>query len=284
MKRPEIVGSAKKERKIKMSGLLESYSGDTSAKDGGFVFQAIVSNSVSWSIKNGETIIDPKRIFCTLHQVDVFPDIKLQSGEAGLAYVILSEVNILKRKFELASEAIKKRIFPEYANALTTEIKSADDLKKVNDQFFNNTFFDVELTTDRLVLREVSTSGLDSGSPSITLKISTGMVDNLDGESIDTWGKFKIKIDGSATFEITNDVERISQIIEYDSVERADDIIFRTIIPSLSLNFKGDRVSIDTYTNRSADAASIIDTDYDNLFNIGEVTQTEEQEISDTDK
>lgn len=280
MKIPGIVGNVEKERKrkSKMNELLESYSGNTSAKDGGFVFQAIVSNSVSWSIKNGETVIDPKRIFCTLHQVDVFPDITLQSGEAGLAYVLLSEVNILKRKFELASEAIKKRIFPEYADAIASEIKSSADLKKVNDRFFNNTFFDVELTTDRLVLREVSTSGLDSGSPSITLKISTGMVDNLDGESIGTWDKFKIKVDGSATFEITNDLERISQIIEYDSVERVDDIIFRTIVPSLSLNFKGDRVSIDTYTNRSADVASILDTDYDNLFSIGEATQKEELE------
>lgn len=104
------------------------------------------------------------------------------------------------------------------------------------------------------------------------------MVDNLDGESIGTWDKFKIKVDGSATFEITNDLERISQIIEYDSVERVDDIIFRTIVPSLSLNFKGDRVSIDTYTNRSADVASILDTDYDNLFSIGEATQKEELE------
>jgi hypothetical protein len=267
-----------------MNALFENYSGDTSAKDGGFVFQAIVSNSVSWSIKNGETLIDPKRIFCKLHQIDVFPDIKIESGSASLTYVILSEVNILKRKFELASEAIKKRIFPEYAEALQTEIKSSDDLRKINDQFFNNTFFDVELTTDHLVLREVSSSGLDSGAPAITLKISTGMVDNLDGESIETWGKFKIQIDGSTKFEITNDVERISQIIEYDSVERTDDIIFRTIIPSLSLEFKGEKVLIDTYTNRSSNVASIVDTDYDNLFDIGEDNRNDSQDSDDADK
>ena len=34
-------------------------------------------------------------------------------------------------------------------------------------------------------MREVSASGIDSGSPSIVLKVSTGMVDQLDGNKIE---------------------------------------------------------------------------------------------------
>ena len=107
-----------------MNSLFEKYGDEASAKDGGFVFQAIISHDVKWEIVNGETKIDPKKINSTLHQVDVFPDIKLSEGSALSTYVMLSEVNILKRKFELASEALKKRIRPEYRQ----EIES---LKKI---------------------------------------------------------------------------------------------------------------------------------------------------------
>jgi hypothetical protein len=57
--------------------------------------------------------------------------------------VVLSEVNILKRKFELASEAIKKRINLEYAKELEELTKSGESFAKIselNQKHFKNTF------------------------------------------------------------------------------------------------------------------------------------------------
>lgn len=252
-----------------MTRLLEKYRDDVSAKDGGFVFQAIISHAVKWEIDNGETRIDPKKIDAMLHQVDVFPDMKFTGGNALLTYVMLSEVNILKRKFELASEAIKKRIKPEYAEEISAESQiSAQNRRMLNEKYFKNTYYEVNLTTDHLVLREVSTSGLDSGAPKITLKLSTGMVDTLDGQPTGTWERFNLKVDGTSSITIAgNGAGSLSEIREKDNVENIDELIFRTIVPSLILDFRGDAVSIDTYSNRSAQAAFGAKIDYKNLFN-----------------
>lgn len=257
-----------------MTTLFEKYGDEASAKDGGFVFQAIVSHEIKWEIENGETRIDPKKINGFLHQVDVFPDIKFTDGTALSTYVILSEVNILKRKFEIASEAIKKRIKPEYASEFSGEVASLK-LKELNEKHFKNTYYEATLKTDHIVLREVSTSGLDSGRPKITLKLSTGMVDTLDGQPTGTWDRFSLTVDGSATLSIAGIGEdSLSTIKERDNVENVDDPIFRTIVPSLILEFKGDAVSIDTYSNRSTQVAFGATIDYDNLFNVEDTTKT----------
>lgn len=253
-----------------MSSLLEKYRDDVSAKDGGFVFQAIVSHVVNWEIQNGETLIDPKKISAMLHQVDVFPDMKFNGGNALLTYVTLSEVNILKRKFELASEAIKKKVSPDYAAESSAEAQASTQSRKaLNEKYFKNTYYEVSLTTDHIILREVSTSGLDSGSPKITLKLSTGMVDTLDGQPTGTWEKFKVKVDGTSSLVIAGSGEdSLASIRERDNVENIDDVIFRTIVPSLILDFKGDASSIDTYSHRSAQASFGAKIDYANLFNV----------------
>jgi hypothetical protein len=258
-----------------MKCLFEKYGDEASAKDGGFVFQAIISHDVKWEIVNGETKIDPKKINSTLHQIDVFPDIKLSEGSALSTYVMLSEVNILKRKFELASEALKKRISPEYrkeVESLKTQGLSAEQRKSLNAKYFQNTYYEASVNTNHLVLREVSTSGLDSGSPKITLKISTGMVDTLDAKPTKTWEAFTIKVDGSSDMIITNQTESIASIQEFDEIEKVNDVVFRTILPSLLLEFKGDRVAIDTLSNRSAQVAVGALTDYENLFSVSDKT------------
>ncbi len=260
-----------------MRNLFEArYGDDVSAKDGGFVFQAIISHEVKWEIKDGEVAIDPKKINCMLHQVDVFPDLKFKSGSATSTYVILSEVNILKRKFELASEAIKKRINLEYAKELEELTKSGESFAKIselNQKHFKNTYFEATLSTNKIVLREVSSSGINSGSPRVTLKLSTGMVNSLDNRPINSWDSFLVKVDGSARLNITNQGEDpISAIQEYDSVENTKDLIFRTIVPSLVLEFKGEGTAIDSFTDRSARVASTTSTDYNNLFNIKDQT------------
>jgi hypothetical protein len=264
-----------------MRKLFENTGEGASAKDGGFVFQAVISHSIKWEIINGEAKIDPKKMFGTLHQVDLFPDMKFNGGDATLTYVILSEVNLLKRKFDLASEAIKKRIKPDYAEAIKPLDSEASTLKRneLNAQYFANTYYEVELSTNRIVLREVSTSGIDSGSAQVTLKVSTGLVDTLDGKPIKSWDNFQIKVDGSSRLVITNQVEPISSIKEYDQVEKIEDPIFRTIVPSLVLDFKGERVAIDRYTQRSADVAAYAMVDLDKLFVIEDESKNKTRSV-----
>ena len=191
-----------------MNRLFESNNGSASAKDGGFVFQAIVSHKIQWKIVEGLTVFDPKHVNTELHTLDVFPDIKLKDGYATSTYVLLSEVNILKRKFDLASEAIKKILNPEYAKYVNDPENvglSNDKLQAMNHEYFSKTSYDISLLTNHIVLREVSTSGLVSGSPRITLKISTGMVDTLDGKRTPTWEAFRINIGGSYRGTIGSD-------------------------------------------------------------------------------
>jgi hypothetical protein len=325
-----------------------AYSDEISAKDGGFIFQAILNYDLGWAIVDGETSLDQKNIQGWLNQVDVFPDLKFDEGHATLTYVILSEVNLLKRKFELASEAIKRIISPEYAKEMeggdsasqeedsldvpqpaagdlsigsdqlalpgstsrqlalpepqkqlgpgqrmlsepqrqlpsatseskinevlyTTKLTSAQ-IKEINNKYFRNTRFEVRFTVKGMVLREVSTSGLDTGSPSVTLKLSTGMVDTLNGAAINSWDNFKVTVTGiKPTLTIDNTTTpKISEILVYDPIENVNELIFRTILPSLVIDFKGDRVQIDTYSNRSSQISIRSNIDFDNLFNIEE--------------
>lgn len=340
----------------------KAYSDEASSKDGGFIFQAILNYDLSWSIVNGETALDQKNIQGWLKQVDVFPDMRFEEGHATLTYVILSEVNLLKRKFELASEAIKRLLNPDYAREMdglpaettpedetpkpvetdmtsdnwnttgsnsplglpepqrrigqgqvalpsgpsaplglppatsesrvnevlfTTKLTSAQ-IKAINDKYFSNTHYEVRFTVNRMVLREVSTSGLDTGSPNVTLKLSTGMVDTLDGTAINSWNGFKVKVSGKNTLInnesllIDNTTEpKISEIMVYDPIENVNELIFRTILPSLVLEFRGDRVQIDNYSNRSSQVSIRSNIDFENLFNIEEAPASE---IVDTEE
>jgi hypothetical protein len=316
-----------------MKEIFESYSDDANLKDGGFIFQAILNYDLSWSIVDGRVELDQKNIQGWLKQVDVFPDMQFSEGYATLTYVILSEVNLLKRKFELASEAIKRLINSDYAKEMdgedllnpenqekiddtpTDDIKqlpepqkqlpepqkrlpepqkqlpsqvnevlystklTSDQIKEVNDKYFKGTSYSVRFTADNIVLREVSTSGLDSGAPNVTLKLSTGMVDTLDSNPINSWDNFKVVV-GSLdnTIVITNRSEpKISEILVYDPVENVNDLIFRTILPSLVLEFRGDRVKIDNYANRSTQVSIRSTIDFDNLFNIEEAPKAIEE-------
>lgn len=284
---------------------------ESSIKDGGFIFQAILNCDLKWSIIDGQVSFNQDNIQGWLKQVDVFPDMEFGEGYATLTYVTLSEVNILKRKFELASEALKRIINPTYAKEMTGEIidtettpapvegtvkvdevlyqspLTSEKIQSVNDKYFRGTRFDVNFSINGMVLREVSTSGLDSGAPAVTLKLSTGLVDTLDGKPINSWDKFNITIrSGVDQWSVTNQSEpKISEILVYDPVDNVNELIFRTIVPSLLLEFKGDRVKIDNYSNRSSQISVRSNIDFDNLFTIEEATPVEEPiEGEDLDK
>lgn len=252
--------------------LHEAYSSETSAKDGGAIFQAIISHDISWDILNGETIFDQNKINSKLHRVDIFPDLNYKEGFATSTYYILSEVNILKRKFQLASEAIKKVINSEYA----TEIKdNPEKYQEINSKHFNNSNFSVKFTTDKIAMREVSASGIDSGSPSIVLKISTGMVDQLDGNKIDTWNKFNVNVSGGVNASINNESSNpISKMVEYDDVDNKWDIVFQTILPSVVIEFKGEKANIERYGSRSNEVAFKSKIDVESIFKERENEET----------
>jgi hypothetical protein len=107
------------------------------------------------------------------------------------------------------------------------------------------------------------------------------MVNTLDGKPIQTWEKMKVKIDGSKSIIIPGAGENsISTIKEYDDIENINDLIFRTILPSLILEYKGDRVAIKTYSNRSSQLGVSTSIDYNNLFNVEDVTKQKPNNIS----
>jgi hypothetical protein len=339
--------------------------GEAGAKDGGFVFQTILSYKITWQIVDGETKFDQKNVNARLHQVDAFPDLKFMSGYATLSYAVLSEVTLLKRKIDLATDYIKGVVSEGYFN----EIKGGDRMevekpdpedqklldggeeqkklaageeqkllpageeqkalnqgqkalnpgqkmldqgqamlpagdvqesviwtsaqrKEINDKYFKGTIIDVVFEANNIVLREVSASSLDGGNPKVTLKLSTGMVDTLDGKPINSWDNFKVTAnfrdkEGNPVSKVIDNKSNppISRAIMFDSIDNDNELIFRTILPSVILEFKGDSVQIDTYSNRSNQVAVRSSVDFDNLFNYDsgkkktEIEEPEEGEV-----
>jgi hypothetical protein len=309
--------------------------GETGLKDGGFVFQTILSYKMTWQIVDGETRFDQKNISARLHQVDAFPDLKFTDGWATLNYAVLSEVTLLKRKIDLATEYIKGTLSQEYLKELSgvesipeepvsskkiLELPPANEplmftgaqgkqlnqgqnmlnagqgqlgpgvsentnyfgkltsnqLKELNDKYFKGTIIDVVFEANNIVLREVSASSIASGNPGVTLKLSTGMVDTLDGAVINSWDNFKVIAKGGKYSSIINNQSTppISRAIIYDMVDNTNELIFRTILPSVLLEFKGDSVKIDSYSNRSNQVAIKSNIDFDNLFSYEGVKKT----------
>jgi hypothetical protein len=384
-----------------------SYDEASEIKDGGFVFQTILSYDMRWSIVDGESKYDQRWVEGKLHQVDIYPDMKFMEGYATLNYVILSEVNLFKRKLDLATEYIKMAFSKGYADEINglvaqqqqqkepiiggipeivppeqdefanidftealrkaeeernknqsgsdasvagelsnsqkmlpgakneadssnlpattdssglpakvegpglpsiidqgkeenteeteetepnqeeTEPKptnvplTAEQKKAINDKYFKGTSIKITFEAKRVVLREISTSSVDSGRPTCTLKLSTGMVDTLDGQPINSWNGFKIYASGAPFDGMVIDNETsppISKAIMYDPIDNANDLIFRTILPSIYLEFSGDSVKIDTYNNRSAQVGFKTEIDFDDIFKEKESTPIIEPE------
>jgi len=320
-------------------------------KDGGFIFQALISHNLSFDIKEGYVVLsagtsypfDKSRINAKLHQVDLFPDLKTESGTATLTYVILSEVNSLARKFELAAEVIKRDLInpavevekptvtaqepttpPEpiqqttssqtqqAPNQLPTGSTGSDqseepvqeakvervkifykdeverlekegrltrnEIKRLNAIFFKNTSYTVTLSTEKIYLREISTSSLDSGSPEIILKISTSLVDEAFGGKVPSFENFKLVVSGLTSITVKG-VE-VANFEIFDPIEKKNDKIFQTILPSLILKFKSDQVQVDTFTNKSSEIAAYQRITYKDIFELGsnELTELELEE------
>ena len=95
------------------------------------------------------------------------------------------------------------------------------------------------------------------------------MVDTLDGQSINSWDNFKVYASGGLFDGMTIDNKTeppISKATMYDPVDNLSELIFMTLLPSLLLEFKGDSVKIDTYSNRSAQVGFKAEIDFDGIF------------------
>lgn len=375
---------------------------DTSSlKDGGFIFQAIISHSLSFDIKEGYVVVsasttypfDKSRINAKLHQVDLFPDLRTEAGTAALTYVVLSEVNNLARKFELAAEVVKRNLinpsievereapqgdFPkdeiegggvpqvippkddtkvnihfinkpeleqgktkmtiditpkgELGNPTLTGGKAnfqlnppkgntslpqpdgrtpipplgesiqeakkgtnkvtifykdeverleqegrltRNEIKRLNALFFKNTSYTVTLSTDRLHLREISTASLDSGSPEVVLKISTSLKDEAFGGKVPSFENFKLVVSGLTSITVKG--AEVANFEIFDPVEKKNDNIFRTILPSLILSFKTDQVPVETFTNKSSEIAATKGITYKDIFEFDFIEEDEEE-------
>jgi len=103
------------------------------------------------------------------------------------------------------------------------------------------------------------------------------MVDTLDGSAINSWDKFKVVVTGGRNKLVINNstTPKISEILVYDTIENINELIFRTILPSLILQFTGDMVQIDNYSNRSSQISIRSNIDFDNLFNIEDAPKSE---------
>ena len=248
-----------------MNRIYEGYLDETNAKDGGVIFQAKLSHNISWIIENGKTVFDQNDINTRLHELEVFPDLNYKSGQATSVYYVLSEINILNRKFDLASKFIKRQISPQYSAELDA---SPENELEINERHFTNTQYRVNLKTNKIYLREISTSGIDSGNPSVVLKLSTGLVDQVAGEVFDPWNRFNIRVKGSGVdFEISeNSNVKVSTAQEYDFIENKWDLVFQTIVPSINLKLSGDRVNIETFSSRSNNLYNSSKNDIESIF------------------
>lgn len=248
-----------------MNKIFEGYLDETSAKDGGVIFQAKLSHNISWIIENGKTVFDQNDINTRLHELEVFPDLNYKSGQATSVYYVLSEINILRRKFELATKFIKRQISAQYSAELDA---SPENEPEINERHFANTQYRVNLKTNKIYLREISTSGIDSGNPSVVLKLSTGLVDQVGGQAFDPWDRFNIRVRGNGVdLEISERSNvKVSTAQEYDFVENKWDLVFQTIVPSINLKLSGDRVNIETFSSRSNNLYNSSKNDIESIF------------------
>lgn len=248
-----------------MYRLNEARNDDAAARDGGVIFQAKLSHDIEWQIVNGKTVFDQNKINTKLHELEIFPDLNYKSGKATSVYYVLSEINILKRKFDMASKFIKRQISPEYS----VEIEANPEKEaEITYKYFDNTSFKVKLVTDNIVLREISTSGIDAGSPGVVLKLSTGMADIVDGAQYNPWGRFNLTVSGNGIdLRINNESEiKLSSAQEYDPIENRWDIIFQTIVPSINIRLTGERVNVETFTSRSNNLYHSANRDIESIF------------------
>lgn len=225
---------------------------EVSAKDGGIVFQAILSHDMTWKIIDGRASFKQYNVNTKVHKVDIFPDLNFTEGYATSTYYILNEAILLKQKLDLLTEALKKTLVSDYERDLRHQSNNNPVLvtdtmiSQLTHKYFDGTEFNVRITSKNIVFRGVA-SRLNAGRSKIVFKASTHMVDTLENQKINNWDNLALSISGNgANIILASDTEpKVSQIQEYDRIhKKIEPSLVETILPSLILEFKGD--SIDT--------------------------------------
>jgi len=234
---------------------------EVSAKDGGILFQTILSHNLNFNIVNGNIKFEQYKVDTTLHELDVFPDLNFTKASATSTYYILSEAVILKQKLDLLTEYLKKQLVRDYEQDLLSStnnnINNLTDtiINSSTSKYFEGTNFKVNIGTKRLVFRGVASS-LDSGIAKVVLKASTHMVDTLENQTIDNWKNVNLSVSGNGANLQINDSNGISNIKEYDRVDgRMENSLIELLLPSIIISLKGD--SVETSKIWSGDEESL---------------------------
>ena len=251
---------------------------NVSAKDGGVIFQVILSHDISWKITDGGTKFEQYSVNTNIHEIDVFPDLNFKKANATSTYYILSEAVLLKQKLDLLTEFIKKQLVKDYELEINSKSsgnnKNITDtiIKEATEKYFENTTFNVNINTKRLVFRGVASS-LDQGSPKIVLKASTHMVDTLENQTIDNWKNVNMSVSGNgANININAGTPiNIANLQEYDRVDgKVENSLVELILPSLILKFTGDPVETQKIWSGDEEASQeLLTTQLDKLTSGG---------------
>ena len=255
---------------------------NVSAKDGGVIFQVILSHDISWSIAEGQTKFEQYKVNTTIHEIDIFPDLNFKKGEATSTYYILSEAVLLKQKLDLLTEFVKKQLVKDYSDEVLSRASNRYEnitdniVKESTEKYFKGTNFNININTNKIVFRGVASS-LDSGSPKIVLKASTHMVDTLENQTIDNWKNVSLNVTGNGanlTISQNSDV-KISEVSEYDRVEnKFENSLVELILPSLILKFTCDPVETEKIWSGDEEAsANLLDSQIEKLTRNTGVTQ-----------
>lgn len=253
---------------------------NVSAKDGGVIFQVILSHDITWNIVDGITKFEQYTVNTNIHEIDVFPDLNFKKASATSTYYILSEAVLLKQKLDLLTEFIKKQLVKDYdleiASMSSGREKNVTDtiIKQTTEKYFEKTSFKVNINTNRLVFRGVASS-LDAGSPKIVLKASTHMVDTLENKTINNWNNVNLIVSGNgANLKLDSSSPiNIANIQGYDRVDnKMENSLIELLLPSLILKFTGDTVETQKIWSGDEEASQeLLTSQLDKLTSNGKI-------------
>ena len=139
-------------------------------------------------------------------------------------------------------------------------------IESTTNKYFANTNFKVNIKTNRLVFRGVSSS-LDGGTSKIVLKASTHMVDTLENQVIDNWKNVSMNISGTGANLNINNTNGIANISEYDIVDKKmESSLIELLLPSLIISLKGDSVETSKIWSGDEESLSKLQTKHINII------------------
>jgi len=186
--------------------------------EGSVIIQTVVSHNISWQVTDGNIIFRPDNNKCKLHQVDVFPDLGFNKGEAESTYVVYTNPVHLNALLERIDQW-----FRTYFTSSGREIKEPMN-------------YTVTISTDNIVYRGLSDVNEDN-RVGITFKASTDFVKKFGDQQIDNWNNINMVVTGNISsgklMINTESTPNIKNIIDGDG-----NLLIEQVLPSLQINFE----------------------------------------------